>query len=84
MEQLINFCFCYDVHFPCSFIKEIFRRDWMFKLVGDDIFTLDDMRCVIRVNSVCLLKCLSRRLISHNFPCQRWIPWQVSSTNIHC
>lgn len=31
-------------------IKEIFRRDWMFKLVGDDIFTLDDMKCVIRVS----------------------------------
>ncbi|XP_037032132.1 fas apoptotic inhibitory molecule 1 [Bradysia coprophila] len=30
--------------------REIFRRDWMFKLVGDDVFTLDDMKCVIRVD----------------------------------
>ncbi|KAJ6648603.1 Fas apoptotic inhibitory molecule 1 [Pseudolycoriella hygida] len=30
--------------------KEIFRRDWMFKLVGDDTFTLDDIKCVIRVD----------------------------------
>ncbi|XP_031636186.1 fas apoptotic inhibitory molecule 1 [Contarinia nasturtii] len=30
--------------------KEIFRRDWMFKLVGDDIFELDDLRCILRVD----------------------------------
>jgi len=38
------------IYHSILFIKEIFRRDWMFKLVGDDIFTLDDMKCVIRVN----------------------------------
>lgn len=32
-------------------LQEIFRREWMFKLVGDDVFDLeDDMRCLIRVN----------------------------------
>ncbi|XP_055312772.1 fas apoptotic inhibitory molecule 1 [Sitodiplosis mosellana] len=30
--------------------KEIFRRDWMFKLVGDDVFELDELRCVLRVD----------------------------------
>lgn len=39
----------------------------MFKLVGDDIFTLDDMKCVIRVNIYILrqylLKCLSIGII---------------------
>lgn len=29
--------------------EEIFRRDWMFKLVGEDTFKLDDKRCIIRV-----------------------------------
>ncbi|XP_062558759.1 fas apoptotic inhibitory molecule 1 [Armigeres subalbatus] len=30
--------------------QEIFRRDWMFKLVGEDMFKLDDKRCIIRVD----------------------------------
>ncbi|XP_029731502.2 fas apoptotic inhibitory molecule 1 [Aedes albopictus] len=30
--------------------EEIFRRDWMFKLVGEDTFKLDDKRCIIRVD----------------------------------
>lgn len=31
--------------------QEILRREWMFKLVGDDVFELDDgVRCLIRVN----------------------------------
>ncbi|XP_058460443.1 fas apoptotic inhibitory molecule 1 isoform X2 [Malaya genurostris] len=30
--------------------KEIFRRDWMFKLVGEDMFKLEDKRCIIRVD----------------------------------
>lgn len=29
--------------------QEIFRRDWMFKLVGEDMFRLEDKRCIIRV-----------------------------------
>lgn len=29
--------------------QEMFRRDWMFKLVGDDVFELDELRCVLRV-----------------------------------
>lgn len=29
--------------------EEIFRRDWMFKLVGEDMFKLEDKRCIIRV-----------------------------------
>lgn len=31
-------------------LKEVFHRDWMFKLVGDDLFELDGLRCVLRVN----------------------------------
>ncbi|XP_055630258.1 fas apoptotic inhibitory molecule 1 isoform X2 [Toxorhynchites rutilus septentrionalis] len=30
--------------------EEIFRRDWMFKLVGEDMFRLEDKRCIIRVD----------------------------------
>ncbi|XP_055857000.1 fas apoptotic inhibitory molecule 1 [Episyrphus balteatus] len=30
--------------------KEIIRRDWMFKLVGDDSFKIDNARCIIRVD----------------------------------
>ncbi|KAL1394970.1 hypothetical protein pipiens_011580 [Culex pipiens pipiens] len=30
--------------------QEIFRRDWMFKLVGEDMFRLEDKRCIIRVD----------------------------------
>uniref|UniRef100_A0A182LU01 Fas apoptotic inhibitory molecule 1 n=1 Tax=Anopheles culicifacies TaxID=139723 RepID=A0A182LU01_9DIPT len=30
--------------------QEIFRRDWMFKLVGEDMFKLEDKRCIIRVD----------------------------------
>ena len=30
--------------------QEIFRRDWMFKLVGEDTFKLEDKRCIIRVS----------------------------------
>ncbi|XP_058830725.1 fas apoptotic inhibitory molecule 1 [Topomyia yanbarensis] len=30
--------------------EEIFRRDWMFKLVGEDTFKLEDKRCIIRVD----------------------------------
>lgn len=26
------------------------RHDWMFKLVGDDAFQLEDLRCVLRVS----------------------------------
>lgn len=26
------------------------RHDWMFKLVGDDAFSLGDLRCVLRVS----------------------------------
>ncbi|CAH0388377.1 unnamed protein product [Bemisia tabaci] len=29
--------------------KEIIRKDWMFKLVGDEAFDLDGTRCIIRV-----------------------------------
>lgn len=29
--------------------QEVFHRDWMFKLVGDDTFELDGLRCVLRV-----------------------------------
>lgn len=50
-EQNTKDCVLYKCLFH-SIIKEIFRRDWMFKLVGDDIFTLDDMKCVIRVNII--------------------------------
>ncbi|XP_055703419.1 fas apoptotic inhibitory molecule 1 [Phlebotomus papatasi] len=30
--------------------KEILRRDWMFKLVGEDSFHLDGVRCILRVD----------------------------------
>ncbi|XP_055908157.1 fas apoptotic inhibitory molecule 1 [Eupeodes corollae] len=30
--------------------KEIIRRDWMFKLVGEDSFKIDKARCIIRVD----------------------------------
>ncbi|XP_050097989.1 fas apoptotic inhibitory molecule 1 isoform X1 [Anopheles aquasalis] len=30
--------------------QEVFRRDWMFKLVGEDMFKLEDKRCIIRVD----------------------------------
>ncbi|GAB0099602.1 Fas apoptotic inhibitory molecule 1 [Sergentomyia squamirostris] len=30
--------------------REIFRRDWMFKLVGEDSFHLDGVRCILRVD----------------------------------
>ncbi|XP_065080997.1 fas apoptotic inhibitory molecule 1 [Ochlerotatus camptorhynchus] len=30
--------------------EEIFRREWMFKLVGEDMFKLEDKRCIIRVD----------------------------------
>ncbi|XP_055527846.1 fas apoptotic inhibitory molecule 1 [Wyeomyia smithii] len=30
--------------------EEIFRRDWMFKLVGEDMFKLEDKRCIVRVD----------------------------------
>lgn len=29
--------------------KEVLRREWMFKLVGEDSFPLDGLRCIIRV-----------------------------------
>lgn len=29
--------------------KQVLRRDWMFKLVGEDSFQLDGVRCIIRV-----------------------------------
>lgn len=29
--------------------KEMLRREWMFKLVGEDSFQLHDVRCIIRV-----------------------------------
>lgn len=32
------------------FVQEVLRRDWMFKLVGDDIFSLEGLRCVLRVD----------------------------------
>lgn len=28
---------------------EVLRRDWMFKLVGEDSFALEGVRCIIRV-----------------------------------
>lgn len=38
-------------HFYLSFPQEILRRDWMFKLVGEDIFFLEEgKRCIIRVD----------------------------------
>ncbi|XP_058053236.1 fas apoptotic inhibitory molecule 1 [Anopheles bellator] len=30
--------------------RSVFRRDWMFKLVGEDMFKLEDKRCIIRVD----------------------------------
>ncbi|XP_054740656.1 fas apoptotic inhibitory molecule 1 [Anastrepha obliqua] len=30
--------------------KEVLRRDWMFKLVGEDSFYIDQARCIIRVD----------------------------------
>ncbi|XP_049309594.1 fas apoptotic inhibitory molecule 1 [Bactrocera dorsalis] len=30
--------------------KEVLRRDWMFKLVGEDAFYIDQSRCIIRVD----------------------------------
>lgn len=30
--------------------KEVLRREWMFKLVGEDSFKLDGVRCIIRVD----------------------------------
>lgn len=30
--------------------KEMLRREWMFKLVGEDSFPLDGVRCIIRVD----------------------------------
>ncbi|KAM7342139.1 fas apoptotic inhibitory molecule 1 isoform 1-T7 [Cochliomyia hominivorax] len=30
--------------------KEVLRRDWMFKLVGEDTFYIDKARCIIRVD----------------------------------
>lgn len=29
--------------------KEMLRREWMFKLVGEDCFVMDSVRCIIRV-----------------------------------
>lgn len=29
--------------------KELVRRDWMFRLVGDDIFKLSNLQCILRV-----------------------------------
>ncbi|KAH8320973.1 hypothetical protein KR067_012832 [Drosophila pandora] len=30
--------------------REVLRRDWMFKLVGEDTFHIDQIRCIIRVD----------------------------------
>ncbi|KAH8238715.1 hypothetical protein KR038_007356 [Drosophila bunnanda] len=30
--------------------REVLRRDWMFKLVGEDTFHIDQTRCIIRVD----------------------------------
>ncbi|XP_055390423.1 fas apoptotic inhibitory molecule 1 [Condylostylus longicornis] len=30
--------------------SEILRRDWMFKLVGEDVFSIEDTRCILRVD----------------------------------
>ncbi|CAD7089196.1 unnamed protein product [Hermetia illucens] len=30
--------------------QEVTRREWMFKLVGEDFFTLEGLRCIIRVD----------------------------------
>lgn len=32
--------------------KEIIRREWMFKLVGDEVFNVGNVRCVIKVMPV--------------------------------
>lgn len=32
------------------YFQEVLRRDWMFKLVGDDVFHLENVRCVLRVS----------------------------------
>lgn len=31
-------------------MQEVLRRDWMFKLVGEDTFCIDQSRCIIRVD----------------------------------
>ena len=31
-------------------LQEVLRRDWMFKLVGEDTFYIDNARCIIRVD----------------------------------
>lgn len=31
-------------------MQEVLRRDWMFKLVGEDSFYIDQSRCIIRVD----------------------------------
>jgi len=31
--------------------KEIFRQNWMFKLVGNELFSIGRHRCVIHINS---------------------------------
>ncbi|KRJ99613.1 uncharacterized protein Dyak_GE13625, isoform C [Drosophila yakuba] len=31
-------------------MQEVLRRDWMFKLVGEDTFHIDQTRCIIRVD----------------------------------
>ncbi|ALC41214.1 CG10257 [Drosophila busckii] len=30
--------------------REVLRRDWMFKLVGEDTFQIEESRCIIRVD----------------------------------
>lgn len=35
--------------FP-PYFQEVLRRDWMFKLVGEDSFYIDQARCIIRVD----------------------------------
>lgn len=32
-----------------SYFQEKIRRDWMFKLVGDEIFTIENLRCMVKV-----------------------------------
>ncbi|XP_066588791.1 fas apoptotic inhibitory molecule 1 [Prorops nasuta] len=32
--------------------KEIVHRDWMFRLVGDEIFMIKDIKCIIRVDPI--------------------------------
>lgn len=31
-------------------MQEVLRRDWMFKLVGEDTFCIEQSRCIIRVD----------------------------------